>query len=160
MQAEHSGCIPTLLLKSADDRAYPRACGGTAHSRQTTVDDTGLSPRLRGNHGPDAHGTAYHRSIPAPAGEPLAAAGTPPPQGVYPRACGGTPHRRSARCAAHGLSPRLRGNHQTGSEPERISGSIPAPAGEPAVGFDRHGGIQVYPRACGGTSGGHRVGCL
>ena len=51
-----------------------------------------------------------------------------------------------------GLSPRLRGNLVSSASMVLPSGSIPAPAGEPKVGFGFREGDEVYPRACGGTS--------
>ena len=52
---------------------YPRACGGTTPIPDSMAEQEGLSPRLRGNHH-GAHPLLRNiRSIPAPAGEPLAA---------------------------------------------------------------------------------------
>ena len=50
---------------------YPRLCGGTAQSKQTTRPSTGLSPPVRGNLIKTADNTERHRSIPACAGEPV-----------------------------------------------------------------------------------------
>ena len=115
----------------------------------------GLSPRLRGNRFALTCNDRRAGSIPAPAGEP------PRPDvrvrygKVYPRACGGTvmlseglsprlrgnhgitpPRLRAGQLA--GLSPRLRGNRFRRDLRVRITGSIPAPAGEPAGHYFRH----------------------
>ncbi len=50
-----------------------------------------------------------------------------------------------------GLSPRVRGNRETGLSPCRSGGSIPACAGEPGSSRVRVGTPRVYPRVCGGT---------
>ena len=49
---------------------YPRACGGTPMISTKTPITTGLSPRVRGNHGDPAVVRHRNRSIPARAGEP------------------------------------------------------------------------------------------
>ena len=70
-------------------------------------------------------------SIPAHAGEPAARRYTVSPSRVYPRACGGTPHRQAPRVAYGGLSPRMRGNPASSVSLSLPGGSIPAHAGEP-----------------------------
>ncbi len=70
---------------------------------------------------------------------------------VYPRVCGGTPHRRSLDVRAHGLSPRVRGNHARESVGPAPRGSIPACAGEPPPLSHPGPPRRVYPRVCGGT---------
>ena len=104
----------TLRWRKPPVEVYPRACGGT--SRTLTDLDLGLA-----------------RSIPAPAGEPATLSSTPSRNTVYPRACGGTLYVKQPMYSDHGLSPRLRGNHQPqNSRCRRTLGrSIPAPAGEP-----------------------------
>ena len=130
---------------------YPRACGGTDANIGIMPSEPGLSPRLRGNPSSLNWQTTISR--------------------VYPRACGGTTHMTPLRVSQVGLSPRLRGNrkrsHQNfficGLSPRlrgnRIAathgnptfGSIPAPAGEPAIAKPDQIIQPVYPRACGGT---------
>ena len=70
----------------------------------------GLSPRLRGNHVKEPLCHCCSRSIPAPAGEPVAFMARPINSQVYPRACGGTLILDLAGNSHEGLSPRLRGN--------------------------------------------------
>ena len=50
-----------------------------------------------------------------------------------------------------GLSPRLRGNPVFLGVVAVHPGSIPAPAGEPAIATESTLILPVYPRACGGT---------
>ena len=130
---------------------YPRACGGTQPETMTLGDTTGLSPRLRGNRHLHHQRRLYKRSIPAPAGEPRPNSRIVYPPRVYPRACGGTNRRVRGVSARMGLSPRLRGNLLVPATPPIVTGSIPAPAGEP-FSLDRPArNSTVYPRACGGT---------
>ena len=72
-------------------RVYPRVCGGTFGSSSFPSGWMGLSPRVRGNlassFAPDPGGG----SIPACAGEPIAASRPRFMRWVYPRVCGGTP---------------------------------------------------------------------
>ena len=111
----------------------------------------GLSPRLRGN--PQRRPQWPHppRSIPAPAGEPLASVALMEVAPVYPRACGGTPGLGHLLVRLEGLSPRLRGNLLVAQNGAAAVGSIPAPAGEPCRGRRWWRCRPVYPRACGGT---------
>ncbi len=131
---------------------YPRACGGTQTELQMDHLWDGLSPRLRGNHDLPRRSRLPGRSIPAPAGEPVNAMPIPAGQGVYPRACGGTPSGHHFVPRGRGLSPRLRGNQRHREQYSSPFRSIPAPAGEPTL--SNYGGWppEVYPRACGGTS--------
>ena len=57
-----------------------------------------------------------------------------------------------------GLSPRVRGNRDTGLVSTPQSGSIPARAGEPLPAFGVFRSGRVYPRACGGTRSQHNLG--
>ena len=70
---------------------------------------------------------------------------------VYPRACGGTQTTCWITNYGTGLSPRLRGNRERAARRYHFQGSIPAPAGEPALFDDVVVPEEVYPRACGGT---------
>ena len=130
---------------------YPRACGGTCHQQSPFQDQTGLSPRLRGNHDVQREKHEYVRSIPAPAGEPRPVAWPRGLDQVYPRACGGTQITVGSTTSLDGLSPRLRGNPPRTSGSTASGWSIPAPAGEPATVGAPLEMLAVYPRACGGT---------
>ena len=122
------------VLPSPARRAYwvyPRACGGTPIIAVIVVVVLGLSPRLRGNRSPCGWRLRHDGSIPAPAGEPSAAAAFRCRRTVYPRACGGTTSTVPPSLQLTGLSPRLRGNRGGGAGGAAGIGSIPAPAGEP-----------------------------
>ena len=131
-----------------DGGVYPRACGGTGSACTSGQHSRGLSPRLRGNLRLAIASGAQARSIPAPAGEPLACMTTPSMHGVYPRAC-----RHSTSKLSRSLSPRLRGNRRRRRGAGITGRSIPAPAGEPSAEQSRQRREGVYPRACGGTVG-------
>ena len=51
-----------------------------------------------------------------------------------------------------GLSPRVRGNRARYPATPSLCRSIPACAGEPAVGYPGRLTQWVYPRVCGGTN--------
>ena len=91
------------------------------------------------------------RSIPACAGEPPSHCLQSHGNRVYPRVCGGTLDAQSENGAAHGLSPRVRGNRSAPVASSASTGSIPACAGEPVSDHRRIALIRVYPRVCGGT---------
>ena len=69
---------------------YPRAYGGTLHSRVSEQHAKGLSPRVRGNRDKDGYFSAALWSIPARTGEPDAVKTFVDCFEVYPRAYGGT----------------------------------------------------------------------
>ena len=140
------------LKRFCEVSVYPRACGGTVGVHRPHPEVVGLSPRLRGNRPLASNASVKSRSIPAPAGEPLAFTARTQKSWVYPRACGGTASRGVLAVYAKGLSPRLRGNHLDRGSVVEIAGSIPAPAGEPSERRGAAGRRRVYPRACGGTT--------
>ena len=139
--ADAAGSIPAPAGEPSTPTApvfvlsvYPRACGGTAGGRMSSRTCKGLSPRLRGNPIRTGGRRIFAGSIPAPAGEPQPAGPPGAPQGVYPRACGGTVLTSRLASCNIGLSPRLRGNPILLPHSRGDSRSIPAPAGEPGPG--------------------------
>ena len=148
------------------DRRCP--CGGTHAGGGRTRIVAGLSPHVRGNRSLRAGPGAAERSIPARAEEPCTAgpsipacAGEPRRSAfnfhrrkVYPRMCGGTLQLGLAEHSTAGLSPHVRGNLGRGRPDPDRSGSIPACAGEPSPTPRGSPTSWVYPRMCGGTSGG------
>jgi len=120
-----------LVRRRAAAGVYPRACGGTSLGFRVPSNPSGLSPRLRGNRFDRLGSAHYAGSIPAPAGEPPLLRPRFYGRRVYPRACGGTGPARVIMAGWWGLSPRLRGNHQSAPFPCLYRRSIPAPAGEP-----------------------------
>ena len=131
---------------------YPRVCGGTRFVPDASLENGGLSPRVRGNHCISLHVRGQEGSIPACAGEPRPGTPRPRPYSVYPRVCGGTQAASSKPLAQYGLSPRVRGNRRALARNEARTGSIPACAGEPPCHPSRPPNARVYPRVCGGTS--------
>ena len=51
-----------------------------------------------------------------------------------------------------GLSPRVRGNHQSRPSLANRSRSIPASAGQPHRDGSHYQKLKVYPRECGATA--------
>ena len=135
------------------ETVYPRACGGTAITAGMSVMLTGLSPRVRGNHGSGGTAGTRRGSIPARAGEPDHHVLFSQPIRVYPRACGGTENSIRMVDTWRGLSPRVRGNRAYQWSWNVWERSIPARAGEPALMSREDIADEVYPRACGGTPG-------
>ena len=147
-----AGEPPDPSAGSGHGKVYPRACGGTMYTASTVLGAAGLSPRVRGNPAPCYPIPVCPGSIPARAGEPSFAVGSPSVYLVYPRACGGTRNTRHSRSGSHGLSPRVRGNRPDLSGRSGDYGSIPARAGEPRWKTSGCIAATVYPRACGGTA--------
>ena len=79
-----------LPVKRADDRVYPRVCGGTVVGAVPAYIVVGLSPRVRGNRTGAIPLRVDRRSIPACAGEPGCCSRSRSKSRVYPRVCGGT----------------------------------------------------------------------
>ena len=95
---------------ATDGGVYPRVCGGTPRTHGASETGSGLSPRVRGNHGKGGGDRSPSRSIPACAGEPPHLRLPRPARPVYPRVCGGTVSGRARSSRRGGLSPRVRGN--------------------------------------------------
>ena len=94
------------------------------------------------------------RSIPACAGEAARGLGFIPYEQVYPRVCGGSLPARLRLLPERGLSPRVRGKRLEWRHTAFGGGSIPACAGEASASCWRNTPSPVYPRVCGGSSGG------
>ena len=135
----------------ANQKVYPRVCGGTRISHIFRYSPHGLSPRVRGNPVLSHIEGIPGRSIPACAGEPPPLPPPPPYTPVYPRVCGGTCSAAGEWRPLPGLSPRVRGNPSSGGAGGIGGGSIPACAGEPMKSCLRWNLCRVYPRVCGGT---------
>ena len=132
---------------------YPRVCGGTRLATRPKTRRRGLSPRVRGNLAECSAIPLQLGSIPACAGEPLAAMRSGQRRWVYPRVCGGTFAAFGFAVMRLGLSPRVRGNRWWPVIAFICLGSIPACAGEPPTGAPDQWCGRVYPRVCGGTFG-------
>ena len=132
-------------------QVYPRVCGGTGREFATGKFVSGLSPRVRGNHGNIRLVKSIRRSIPACAGEPYPTIVPIFSDWVYPRVCGGTFRQGDIPHHIVGLSPRVRGNLLHSVLLVYKAGSIPACAGEPLSTCSANAIPAVYPRVCGGT---------
>ena len=117
---------------------YPRGCGATRCQIMTGKASHGLSPRMRGHLVEGAVGFQKRRSIPADAGPPTSMPGLYSAEGVYPRGCGATEHRKSMPSCLQGLSPRMRGHPFDNNAFASDWRSIPADAGPPLPGGDAH----------------------
>ena len=166
------------IRRRHDSGVYPRVCGGTCHRRLSRVSESGsipacagepntccitwskklgLSPRVRGNHTDGRNRIRIGRgSIPACAGEPGSINSRSARERVYPRVCGGTGDRVLYGDQGQiGVYPRVCGGTSIARCAfSRVSGSIPACAGEPLSHPERRPETWVYPRVCGGTAAG------
>ncbi len=140
-----------LPILGIDKWVYPRVCGGTCSVVCSRGTNRGLSPRVRGNLRACVRSTSRTGSIPACAGEPIAAQVGPRLPAVYPRVCGGTLADGPADPRARGLSPRVRGNPARLGREYKDRRSIPACAGKPGNTAASRSRLEVYPRVCGGT---------
>ena len=131
---------------------YPRVCGGSTAAAARPPLGGGLSPRVRGKRKETGLDYPLFRSIPACAGEAVAAAGGRAQRRVYPRVCGGSPSWRRWRRGRRGLSPRVRGKPMLSRTPVDCVWSIPACAGEACPAPTAHRSGRVYPRVCGGSA--------
>ena len=145
---EPAATRPCMVL----DPVYPRVYGGTTRRDTKTGQDSGLSPRVRGNLGSAYEDAEALRSIPACTGEPKQPPSRAQAQAVYPRVYGGTWIKKNKQAVAQGLSPRVRGNPARASRRLTVGRSIPACTGEPRSGTNAHRPPEVYPRVYGGTS--------
>ena len=100
----------TPFLCGFTAEVYPRVCGGTTGTPSYRVRGCGLSPRVRGNPRQPLRASWQPGSIPACAGEPVAAGAGYSASAVYPRVCGGTHPAAWHTIRRRGLSPRVRGN--------------------------------------------------
>ena len=124
--------VPTLSPPPTPT-VYPRVCGGTPRFSTRASNESGLSPRVRGNRRVGSGLRVGRRSIPACAGEPCLHRQYGRGCAVYPRVCGGTFAPIPGYKYDQGLSPRVRGNRDVGRPLRRGRGSIPACAGEPVL---------------------------
>ena len=147
----HAGEPRALNVLIREAAVYPRPRGGTRPMLGGIEFAAGLSPPTRGNPSVVSLFDYALRSIPAHAGEPLAAEWTTTKTTVYPRPRGGTPLRRAGVDRHQGLSPPTRGNRARIGDRASARRSIPAHAGEPPVGGVVHEVEEVYPRPRGGT---------
>ena len=131
--------------------AYPRTCGGACAAVSRDARKKGLSPHLRGSRRRAACSRGGSWPIPAPAGEPDRCSVRSWKSWAYPRTCGGALSDAEMKLVEAGLSPHLRGSRVSSFSGVRVSGPIPAPAGEPETILQRQEELRAYPRTCGGA---------
>ena len=73
-------------------------------------------------------------------------------QRAYPRSRGATRLARVFPQHKEGLSPLARGNRISNVLASKLTGPIPARAGQPMAGFQRCGYLRAYPRSRGATT--------
>ena len=132
-------------------RAYPRERGGTLQGKLALIQAGGLSPRTRGNPKELLPAIITLGPIPANAGEPNPPAIRSCWIWAYPRERGGTCPCAGAHLHHAGLSPRTRGNRPPNPIVRRMTGPIPANAGEPVRYMTPLPKMWAYPRERGGT---------
>ena len=108
-------------------------------------------PRVRGKRSCKTTRLSFRGSIPACAGETMAAGPPSDPAAVHPRVCGGNIRDQCALAGVAGPSPRVRGKLSGPAARAREHRSIPACAGETFWAGCEGARTQVHPRVCGGN---------
>ena len=126
-------------------------CGATAATTWNQYYQTGLSPRVWGNHPANADTKKPMRSIPTCVGQPAWTAILRLLGLVYPHVCGATYLKTAWDGISTGLSPRVWGNHSRPGAERVGHRSIPTCVGQPSLGRAVHDAIRVYPHVCGAT---------
>ncbi len=132
-------------------RVYPRVGGGNLGVAECASNGYGLSPRGRGKLPCAGRAPFEIRSIPAWAGETIAAASSRSFSVVYPRVGGGNGSESISAAPTRGLSPRGRGKHKLVGRDFLARRSIPAWAGETFRSGCSGTSLSVYPRVGGGN---------
>ena len=135
-------------------RAYPRGRGGAIGDRAVVMLHVGLSPRTRGSRRARAARGARPGPIPADAGEPGRCPARWSSARAYPRGRGGAVSYANEWRLHRGLSPRTRGSRRGDRRHARITGPIPADAGEPVLELAGECHCRAYPRGRGGAPRG------
>ena len=130
---------------------HPRVGGGARRRAEYFLLCEGPSPRGRGSRRDQIRCDSWHGSIPAWAGEPLIAQTEGGAAGVHPRVGGGANIRVGDTGGLRGPSPRGRGSRAAPPGRDRLGGSIPAWAGEPAGRCWPWPASGVHPRVGGGA---------
>ena len=147
-----AGQPPIGSLRISKDGVHPRASGAARSAFHHTDPMTGPSPRERGSL--QALGARWRHmgSIPARAGQPMAAWTTARSHRVHPRASGAASSRVLTRALLRGPSPRERGSLKGKTLQYSASRSIPARAGQPRPLRISCQSPGVHPRASGAAS--------
>ena len=147
----HAGQPGRRVRRPEERGVYPRSRGATTAWDIGPSGIQGLSPLTRGNPRQFSGDCRRPGSIPAHAGQPPHATRVVSMMRVYPRSRGATVEHPERRRLDQGLSPLTRGNPARRGGREGVSGSIPAHAGQPALGWKNVRAARVYPRSRGAT---------
>ena len=128
---------------------HPRACGANAVSDKFHGRTNGSSPRMRGKHVRVGQRSAFHRIIPAHAGQTFHHSAPHQDAPDHPRACGANANSSARRSAIAGSSPRMRGKPPYGHAPLEHTRIIPAHAGQTLAAWSGRSLLPDHPRACG-----------
>src|SRR5690606_34095776 len=127
----------------------PADAGNGAAQSGYSVDECGLSPRMRGTVHYRHLQLRAARFIPADAGNGFPLPANQGQHAVYPRGCGERVSKISKVCGVPGLSPRMRGTVTGCQAPSNKIRFIPADAGNGVAKRKVAPGLPVYPRGCG-----------
>ena len=130
---------------------YPRMYGETVNQKIDRLQQTGLSPHVRGNPTSTRSIPSRRGSIPACTGKPHGYEVVIVMCWVYPRMYGETVHCKLREDGYEGLSPHVRGNRRFYCLRTTGLRSIPACTGKPEHWVSGSAGRQVYPRMYGET---------
>ena len=128
---------------------YPRVYGESEAVDHILYRIQGLSPRVRGIPHDWVDDDTIHGSIPACTGNPFRTSGREHTKRVYPRVYGESCAWRLRRLGRRGLSPRVRGIHDSRLRLHTSIRSIPACTGNPTGSIRRFSKTRVYPRVYG-----------
>ncbi len=159
----HAGNGAKRQAGCAEASVHPRACGERAKYGQTTVEQRGASPRMRGTVSSPLLRFRLLRCIPAHAGNGPALRMKLMWATVHPRACGERSLAQLERRWGAGASPRMRGTEALAHNAAAIVRCIPAHAGNGSTWPISQLLLPVHPRACGervlaGSNGGEELG--
>ena len=131
------GLIPASAGQTASPRsafaagwAHPRECGADGMWCKGNVGGTGSSPRVRGRRGSTGSADPSRGLIPASAGQTLSPACHCVPSWAHPRECGADTSVSRMSSGSLGSSPRVRGRRGVTRPFDRLTGLIPASAGQ------------------------------
>ena len=124
---------------------HPRVCGGRVLGDPSGYAYDGSSPRVRGTQGNADEWSKGTRIIPACAGDARSASARTKSTPDHPRVCGGRVLAYSPATVCGGSSPRVRGTPTPRHLWRRLSGIIPACAGDALTGV-------LLPGKTGGSS--------
>ena len=145
----HAGNTNWIESPTGRIRDHPRACGEHPLVCIVALPLSGSSPRMRGTPNLGNHARTNARIIPAHAGNTRNGRRAVISSRDHPRACG--EHPSCGRCIVSwtGSSPRMRGTHISVDSQSKISGIIPAHAGNTGPRLASRECRRDHPRACG-----------